>query len=205
VQTKCRRSISHGLSYFSSSCVCHCQLPVPKTFIHRVSGHNGTCGQHRSSGTRNKCSSVAVHTSQSQRSVTVVASAEPSPTNGSYPQTLYDDKKDPKYDLSTPLPGWPQLAKLISDKPDFEAFPAFTDLNLKSLLYYQAELSMLRQKLHAAEYADAQTLDHDNLEPSSYGKSLDTLFRSRLAKNPKWQKQWTLIKQIRELLKDYSM
>jgi hypothetical protein len=138
--------------------------------------------------------------------VTEVPSAQPSPVaDGGFTRTSYDEKLEPKDDLSKPHPGWPQLAKLISETPDFEAFPAFTDLNVKSLLYYQAELTMLRKKLHAAEYADAQqTLDHDDLEPSAYAKRLDALFLSRSANNPKWQKQWKLIRQIRELLKEYS-
>lgn len=157
-------------------------------------------------GTRNAGVPVSpTRTSHSQPSVTEVPSAEPSPvTDRGFTRTSYDEKPDPKDDLTNPLPGWPQLAKLISDFPDFEAFPAFTDLNLKSLLYYQAELSILRKELHEAEYDDAQTLEHDGLEPSAYAKRVDKMLLSRSEDNPKWKKQWTLIKEIRELLKEYS-
>lgn len=155
--------------------------------------------QHSSIGSNIPVSPTA--SSHSQASVTVVPSGEPSPVT----QTSFDEKPEPKDDLSKPLPGWPQLAKLISETPDFEAFPAFTDLNLKSLLYYQAELTLLRKKLHKAEYADSHTLDHDGLQPSAYAKRVDKMLLSRSADNPKWQKQWTLIKEIRGVLKEYSM
>lgn len=153
----------------------------------------------------------------SQASMTEVPSAQPSPLPGlKFEDTrdILDESEDddddelaPRNNLEKPLPGWPELAKVISTTPDFEAFPAFTDLNLKSLLYYQAELTLLRRKLHEAEYDDSRTLAHDGLEPGAYGKRLDKMFLSRNDKfkdKPKWQKQWTLIKQIRELLKEYS-
>lgn len=154
-------------------------------------------------------------TSHSQASVTAVPSAEPSPVtdSGFRDRSLSDNddddekKPDPRDDLEKPVHGWPELAKLISVTPDFEAFPAFTDLNLKSLLYYQAELTILRKKLHEAEYDDYRSLDLEELQPHEYAKRLDKMFLSRndtFKSNPKWQRQWTLIKQIRELLKEYN-
>jgi hypothetical protein len=148
--------------------------------------------------------------SGSQGSVTVVASAQSSPTNGGFTSTPCDEKPNVEEDRSRPAPGWPELVKLISETPDFEAFPAFTDLNLKSLLYDQAELTILRKELHAAEWEDKRTPPRDDddddgtVEPSDYAKRLDALFLSRSAKDPKSRKQWELIKQIREVLKEYS-
>jgi len=40
---------------------------------------------------------------------------------------------DPTEDLNVQVGGWPLLAKVM-----VEAFPAFSDLNMKSLLYYQS-------------------------------------------------------------------
>jgi hypothetical protein len=136
--------------------------------------------------------------------------SEPSPVTigfeSSITRTDYDDDEDPREDLENPQPGWPKLAKLIADNPDFEAFPAFTDLNIKSLLYYQAELSMLRRELHATEYDDAHSLDDEvnKVRPSRYAKTLDYLFISRDKNDPELHKQWTLIKDIRKVLKEYS-
>ncbi|PQE03097.1 hypothetical protein CJF31_00011630 [Rutstroemia sp. NJR-2017a BVV2] len=53
-----------------------------------------------------------------------------------------------------PLLGWPSVTQLIVKHPDFEAFQIFKDLNIKSLLYYQAELEELRRRLHILEHED---------------------------------------------------
>ena len=56
--------------------------------------------------------------------------------------------------LEQPLHGWPELAQLMAQNADLQAFPAFTDLNVKILLYYQAELTDLREELHKLEWRD---------------------------------------------------
>lgn len=112
-------------------------------------------------------------------------------------------RPDVNKDLSRPLHGWPHLAKLISDYPDFEAFPSYRDLNIKSLLYYQAELDQLRAKLHDQEWTDHQSGLFDGHE--DLGENFETLLLSgRMKNNPRAQKQWGLIKEIRLVLKDYS-
>jgi hypothetical protein len=107
-----------------------------------------------------------------------------------------------------PLPGWPAIAKLISITPGFEAFQAFRDLEVKSLLYYQAELTILRKKLQAAEYEDYRRSESEGVQYAStrnFAKNLDSLILSQDIEDPKLRKQWTLITQIREVLKEYSM
>src|SRR5215469_14409631 len=94
------------------------------------------------------------------------------------------------------LPGWPQLAEVMAKTPDFAAFPRFRDLNVKSLLYYQVELTELRKKLRIQEYEDS-------------GKSGDTgLFAQRadilVDKDNQESLQFTIIKDIRRVLKEYS-
>ena len=66
----------------------------------------------------------------------------------------WENRLDPKFNLDQPLHGWPELARAIETYADFEAFPAFRDLNIKSLLYYQCELTALRKKLHEQEWED---------------------------------------------------
>ncbi len=108
-------------------------------------------------------------------------------------------------DVKRPVPGWPLLAKIIAGKPDLEAFPSFTDLNIKSLLYYQAELVWLRRKLHEAEYEDYRKTDSG--EPASrFHYDLDFLFTVRDNEDDPqdWPEQWKLMERIRVVLEKYS-
>jgi len=50
--------------------------------------------------------------------------------------------------------GWPKLAQELAQAPSVEAFPRFRELNVKSLLYYQVELSKLEQQLQQIELDD---------------------------------------------------
>jgi hypothetical protein len=102
-------------------------------------------------------------------------------------------------DLTRPLHGWPQVAKLVSEVPQFEAYQTFRDLHVKSLLYYQAELVSLRKELHAVEYEDARS------SRSEFAENLDFLFASGSNEDPNLRRQWTLITKIRKVLKEYGM
>lgn len=105
-----------------------------------------------------------------------------------------------KDDVNTPVPGWPALSRTISNKSAFEAFPSFTDLNVKSLLYYQAELISLRKKLHQEEFKD-----HYNATETKqlrFAENLDYLIAC--GKQTPKPKQWELIEQIRVVLEKYS-
>lgn len=139
-------------------------------------------------------------TSDSQSGTTAVASTTSSP-GYQHPSKPWDEKEDASRDLNVPLLGWPRVAKQIADIPDFEAFSSFNDLQIKSLLYYQAELTSLRKELHAAEYADARSGDED---ASLLARDLDYLFAYQDKKDSKLCKQWPLIVRIREVLKEYS-
>jgi hypothetical protein len=121
-------------------------------------------------------------------------------------------------DVTRPVNGWPALAKLIADNPDLEAFPSFTDLNIKSLLYYQAELIRLRKLLHEAEYEDYRQPEAEKV--SKFADDLGFLFRGRdraeqsegkqlpgekpEVPKPEVPKQWVLIEKIRIVLEKYS-
>lgn len=101
------------------------------------------------------------------------------------------------------MPGWPTAAKLIAETPDFQAFPSFTDLNIKSLLYYQAELVSLRELLQEAELEDNLHGEKNGVDDASkFAENLDFLFDSR--KQDRKSKQWIYIKEIRDVLKNYS-
>ncbi|PMD50099.1 uncharacterized protein K444DRAFT_637527 [Hyaloscypha bicolor E] len=69
------------------------------------------------------------------------------------------DRQNPEKNLGFPCHGWPALVKLMAESPGFESFQVFRDLNIKSLLYYQAELVSLREKLHEVEWKDHRSGD----------------------------------------------
>ena len=54
---------------------------------------------------------------------------------------------------------YPFLASTMANNPALQVFRRFSDLNLKSLLYYQAELARLQEDLEKAEEDDATSGD----------------------------------------------
>lgn len=116
-----------------------------------------------------------------------------------------DFDTDPKDDLSRPLHGWPELAKTIEKYPDFEAFPRFRDLNIKSLLYYQCQLSQLREELHEIEWMDHR----ENPYPCAhnYNSRADSLISSAGYKDEKMsvaREQIEKVEEIRVVLEKYN-
>jgi hypothetical protein len=53
---------------------------------------------------------------------------------------------------SNDAPGWPRLARLMSETPALSAHPRFSELNARNLLYYEAELNNLKVQLIWAEH-----------------------------------------------------
>jgi hypothetical protein len=98
-------------------------------------------------------------------------------------------------DLDEPVKGWPQLAFFIARNPKLAAFSRFGDLNVKSLLYYQAQLIRLRKKLHLQEKRDEEG---GNEATKDFANRADSLVVSE------GSAQWKLITEIRLLLKEYS-
>jgi hypothetical protein len=97
-----------------------------------------------------------------------------------------------------PVPGWPRVAELMAQTQDFTAFKRYRDLNVKSLLYYQAEIEMLRKKLYKEEWADSQRGDDNQ---SLYARRIDYMIRSK-GKNT--GTQWQTVIELRKVLKEYS-
>jgi len=113
---------------------------------------------------------------------------------------------DPADDVNRPVPGWPTLAHIISQRPDLEAFASFADLHIKSLLYYQAELIHLRKALHEVEWADYRKSDDDD-DSSLFAENLGFLIEARdesIEQKKAPPQQWVLIEKIRVTLEKYS-
>ena len=152
-----------------------------------------------------EASSTPFSPTESLSSGTAVASSPNSHITFPYTPTRYDGKLDARDDVERPLQGWPELAKLIAKTPDFEAFEPFRDLHIKSILYYQAELILLREKIHQAEYEDSLLGEKNGVKhASNFAEDLQYLIESRNSGNPELHKQWTLIEEMRKVLKKYS-
>ncbi|EPE30330.1 hypothetical protein GLAREA_13053 [Glarea lozoyensis ATCC 20868] len=104
---------------------------------------------------------------------------------------------------SDPLPGWPMVAKVIVDHPGLEAFEPFRDLNVKSLLYYQAELDMLRKQLRKMELKDNQNPPVSNGGPLDCAASVADLLDTKCLPEGS-RAQLDLITEIRNVLNKYS-
>jgi len=106
---------------------------------------------------------------------------------------------DASKDLSKPCHGWPQLVHDMVENPGFESFQSFRDLNIKSLLYYQAELDQLRKDLHALEWKD-----HRNGGQSAvFCENIRSLLLTK-RRPEECQEQLSKVKEMREVLKEYS-
>jgi len=103
-------------------------------------------------------------------------------------QPVSNDNGDHKNLPADPAPGWPHLAQLMAEIPEFAAFPRFKDLNTKNLLYYQAELKNLREQLH----------DQEHTSPEKYAQRADVLMKHEETEHYK------LIIKLRTLLAEYS-
>ncbi|PVH73066.1 hypothetical protein DL98DRAFT_501515 [Cadophora sp. DSE1049] len=111
-------------------------------------------------------------------------------------------------DVDKPVPGWPKLARTVADQPAFAAFPSFTDLNVKSLLYYQAQLIRLRKELHKMEFQDY--LFGDNSEPKDPGKTgsgqedVEHAESEQKVPEEKGREQLIILEKIRTILDKYN-
>jgi hypothetical protein len=125
------------------------------------------------------------------------------------PATAFQYQFDPAENLETTVPGWPTLARLLATVPDFEGFQAFSDLNIKSLLCYQAELVKLRKQLHEVEWDDFRSVrgevDDVDSDRAMYAENLGNLLSSRDKQDPIVRRQWILLTEIRGVLREYSM
>ncbi|RYP04176.1 hypothetical protein DL764_004627 [Monosporascus ibericus] len=100
--------------------------------------------------------------------------------------------------------GWPRVAKLIAETPEWQAFPRFRELNVKILLYYQVELDQLQADLRDAEGIDSERKKYPNAPQGLYGKYADKMIEYRDSDDEKRSRQWGLVIRIRTLLKEYN-
>lgn len=100
--------------------------------------------------------------------------------------------------LTAPPTGYPQVATLMGEYPEMAMVRRFRGLNARNLLYLQAELVHIEKELLRCEKADA-----NNKEEPMNMFSTNFFFLQKSA-NQAENKQWKLIEQMREKLKEYS-
>lgn len=101
---------------------------------------------------------------------------------------------DPLRDLVT---GYPKLAGQMGILPEVAMFRKFSALNARKLLYLQAELTGLENDLMSCEAEDS---NHD--EKYRYALDWFWLHHSQCEEEP--PKQYHLVQQIKEKLREYS-
>jgi hypothetical protein len=153
--------------------------------------------------------STSSHGSDLSATVCNPNSSQSTPTGPNFPpetasrssistsSTRSEEEYNVKNDLDTPVEGWPRVALLMAKTPDFAAFSRFRDLNVKNLLYYQAQLTRLRQKLHKQEYDDSRNMGEDD-EIRKFASRADFLMTAE------GSAQLKIVLEIRGLLKEYS-
>lgn len=94
--------------------------------------------------------------------------------------------------------GYPKLAAKFGVLPEAAIYRRFGALNAQDLLYYQAELTYLEQKLQEQQ-------QQDNNDPKGHGASYAiNWYWLKHSKTDGDGRQYELVMQIRELLKQYS-
>ncbi|KAE9371681.1 hypothetical protein N431DRAFT_297502, partial [Stipitochalara longipes BDJ] len=102
-------------------------------------------------------------------------------------------------DLERPCHGWPALVRDMVKHPGIDSFSAFRDLNIKSLLYYQAELVQLRKELHALEWEDHR----QGGDSAGMVSNIQSLLLTKM-EDGEAQRQFNKMREIRLVLKEYN-
>jgi hypothetical protein len=100
--------------------------------------------------------------------------------------------------------GWPGLAQMMAQIPESACFSRFRELNLKNLLYYQAEIAELEAELRRVENADARKSGPEGEYATDPSKMLISASTDRRNASPEEQRQGELVLKIRERLREYS-
>jgi hypothetical protein len=114
-------------------------------------------------------------------------------------QSASEKRLDPAKDLTQVLHGWPELANLMANHPEFVSFPAFRRLSIKSLLYYQCQISKLEKDLHKLEWQDHRGAGF----ASKYCENIDTLLLHKGDDDKAAHQQIDKIEEIRKVLEKY--
>ena len=118
-----------------------------------------------------------------------------------------------EFDENTPLnKGWPALAQAMARVPVIESFRRFRELNIKNLLYYQAELAEMEEELRRIENEDSRKTQSIEQNYSRHAAimlyRMPSLEEATRTGNPRnildEERQCKLVLDIRQKLEKYS-
>ncbi|PWY83386.1 hypothetical protein BO70DRAFT_290488 [Aspergillus heteromorphus CBS 117.55] len=99
------------------------------------------------------------------------------------------------------LEGYDKLATFIAADPGLSFFRRFTKLNIKSLLYYQAEIAILENDLDFIIQDDKDSNDENKL---NYPLSVLDLKESVKRAQEEHPTQWLKFQELRDLIEKYT-
>lgn len=105
-------------------------------------------------------------------------------------------------EMHSPPKGYPQVATFMANNPEMMVVRRFGGLNVRNLLYLQAELIRIEKELLECEIRDAESKVGEEHDRRRYPRDYLAVFNSRneVGRN----NQWLLIHEMRAKLKEYS-
>lgn len=124
------------------------------------------------------------------------------------PTSSFGEESNTPTDVQIEMPplhsaqnGYDKLASVMGLFPDVAIFRRFATMNVKNILYLQAELMHLEKQLDEAAQADTMSGDINRRE---YHRAWFALSRAELLPHGNGR-QWKIFLQIREVLQQYNM
>jgi hypothetical protein len=108
--------------------------------------------------------------------------------------------------------GYDELSRLMSDHPELLILRTYSNLNIKNLLYYEAELANLEVELQEVESANRATGSSSRRDFATSWRRLSTspdcvslMTADSHPREGSESLQWQIVCRIRDVLRDYSM
>jgi hypothetical protein len=109
------------------------------------------------------------------------------------------------------MASYDSLSQVMADHNDLLILRSFSSLNIKNLLYYQAELAHLECELREIESEDQTSDEFPRRDYASSWKVLSAgpeayslAVKVSSPRSPREELQWQLFSRIRAVLRDYS-
>lgn len=103
-----------------------------------------------------------------------------------------------------PRNGYSKLASLMGRHPEVAILRRFSTLNVRNLLYLQAELVHLEHQLALCTKADLESRDQDRVEYDRDWYALSSSGQAVRDRSDGDGEQWRIVMEIRKVLKEYS-
>ena len=113
---------------------------------------------------------------------------------------MMKDEEPPNRRTGWPTRGYSSLAELLGNHNGLAIYRRFATLNAQNLLYLQSELMILEDELKRLAFADDGS---ESEQRRSFKKDIRALKAN--PSNEVEGRQWRMVLEVREKLKEYSM